>query len=329
MTVTETNFAGIFDDRLYTDLNARVAKYLMEDAQLNWVPVHQTPKLNAYQYKKPIYSASIGVKGAHHIGESAGQMETPKNHRLYDLEAVEGNIFYDINDMTMQTEYLAQEKMQELATWLDQAKQSYFKGVFMNGYSAAGAGQGARLNTGFIEQSTRITDMNGTDSLLDAAGDVYLALDKIVGSIPFRIRDGRQVIVGCDDYFRRQARKALFRGATNQMSEFDLFFKELAEANPTGTDPMVSKPLIVSDKLFLNLVAGTSKTEVDVVGTNSRLFAAVVDPEVIEAVYSFNGLVGEDRINTIRGVKQKWMMRLAGCIHQPEGVVYSERITWS
>jgi len=151
----------------------------------------------------------------------------------------------------------------------------------------------------------------------------------MVSSIPFRFRDGRQVIIGCDDLFRRMARKALFRGATNQISEFDLFFKELAEANPTGTANEVSKPLIVSDKLFLNLVAGTTKTEVDTVGTHSRLFSAVIDPDIIEAAYSFLGMVGEDRVNTIRGVKQKWLMRMAGCVHQPTAVCYSERITWA
>lgn len=329
MTITTTSNAGVFDARLYVDLNTRVAGYLMEDPQINWVPVHQTPKLNAYQYKKPIYGASIGVKGAHHIGVSQSMMTTPKSHKVYDLEAVEANLFYDINDMTMNVEYLAQEKAQELATWVDQCKQAYFKGVFLDGFAATGAGQGIRMNTGFIEQATLVEDLDGTNSALLAAGDVYKALDKMLGSIPFRIRDGRKVIFGCDDLFRRKARTALFRGATNQISEFDLFFKELAEANPQGTENIVGKPLIVSDKLFLNLVPGTTKTETDTVGTHSRLFAAVIDPEIIEAVYSFNGMVGEDRKNTIRGVEQKWMMRLAGCIHQAEGVVYSEQITWA
>ena len=326
--VTSTDFVGVFDDRLYTDLNGRVAKYLMEDPQLNWVPVHQTTKLNTYSYKKPIYGASIGVRGVHHVGEAEQMMETPKRYNVYDLEGVEGNIFYDMNDMTMQAEYLAQEKSQELAAWLNVCKQSYFKGVFAEGYSPAGDGLGARMNTGFVEQASLVENLNDSDSLLNAAGDVYKALDNTVGAIPYRMRDGRRVVVGCDDLFRRKARTALFRGSTNQLSEFDLFFKELGEANPTGTDPMVAKPLIVSDKLFLNTVAGATKTEVDTLGTHSRLFAAVVDPDVIEAVYSFNGLVGEDKVNTIRGVKQKWMQRLSGCVHQAEGVVYSERITW-
>lgn len=327
--MSTTSFVGVFDTRLYQDLNARAAGYMREDPQINWLPVHNTPKLNAYEYKKPLYSESIGVKGAHQIGLSQRMMETPKSYRVYDLEGVEADIYYDMNDMTMQAEYLAQEKTQEISVWADQVKQSFFKGVFTEGFTAAGAGQGKRLNNGIIEQATLVQDLDGTNSQLTAAGDVYKALDKIVGSIPFHYRDGRQVMVGCDDLFRRKARTALFRGATNQMSEFDLFFKELAESNPTGTDPMVKKPLIVSDKLFLNLVAGTTKTETDTVGTHSRLFAAVVDPEIIEAALSFYGLVGEKQEPTIRGVNQKWFARVCGCVHRVDAVVYSEQITWT
>src|SRR5690606_17193805 len=118
----------------------------------------------------------------------------------------------------------------------------------------------------------------------------------------FRYRDGMQVMFGCDDLFKSKARTVLFRGATNQLSEFDLFFKELAEENPQGTANEVRKPLIVSDKLFLNLVPGATKIETDTLGTHSRLFAAVIDPEIIEAAYSFNGMVGEKEEPTIRGV---------------------------
>lgn len=329
MTITSTTNAGIFDARLYTDMNQMAAKYIAEDPQINWVPAKQTTKLNAYQYKKPIFGASIGITGQHHMGLPTRRMDTPKNHNVYDLEAVDAWIGFDINEQTMDAEYLAQQKAQELWTFADQCKQAYFKGVFEKGFSATGAGQGFRLNTGFIEQAILVSNLDGTNSKLDAAGDIYLALDKIVNSIPFRIRDGRKVIIGCDDLFQRMARKALFRGATNQQSEFDMFFKELADTNPQGTDPKVQKPLIVSDKLFLNLVAGVTKTDADTIGTHSRLFAAVADPEILEAVYSFYGMMGEDVVPSIRGVQQHWVGREAGCVHQVLGVTYSDRITWA
>lgn len=329
MTITRTTNAGTFDARLYTDLNNMAAQYLMEDTDITWVPHKDTTKLLAPKYKKPILSASQGVVGGHTIGRANRTMYTPRNHTTYDLEDVEAWIDYDANDMALNAEYLAQEKAQELKTWVDQVKQSYFKGVFERGFDEDGKGLGFRLNDGIIEQATLVEDLNGGDSKLDAAGDVYLALDKIVNSIPFRIRQGRRVMVGCDDLFYRMAHKALFRGSTNQLSEFDLFFKELSERGPSGVDPRVQPPLLVSDKLFLNLVAGTTKTEVDTVGTHSRLFAAVLDPEVFEGVSSFYGMMGEDVIPSIRGVSQHWVARLAGAVHQTAGVTFSERITWA
>jgi hypothetical protein len=251
---------------------------------------------------------------------------------------VRGDIYYDVNDMQMEGVYLVQKKAQELATWQDQVKQAIFKGVRTavptaaaptpSMYDALGAGQGVVLNDGIIEQSTLVIDLDGANSALLAAGDVYKALSKIVNSIPFRYRDGRQVIIGCDDLFVSKARTALFRGATNQISELDLFLNE--QAGPMGQNgQMVAPKLIVSNKLFLNLVAGTVMTEADTTGTHSRLFAAVIDPEILEQAYSRVGMVGEDRFNTIQAVVQNWSARCSGCVHQPLAVVYSEQITWA
>ena len=199
----------------------------------------------------------------------------------------------------------------------------------MDGFDENGLGVGTRLNTGIIEQATLVENLNGTDSLLDAAGDVYLALSKMVNSIPFRYRDGKKVVVGCDDLFTFNARRALFRGATNQISEMDLFLQEFSNQMFIQSGQMVDPKLIVSDQLFLNKVAGTTKTETDTLGTHSRLFAAVVDQEIVEQAYSRVGIVGEDRYNSVQGVNQRWAARCSGCVHDANAVVYSEQITWA
>lgn len=328
MTITTTSNVGIFDESMYRALNKSAAKYFQEDPQLNWMPQAIITPIDAPQYKKPLFGASIGVKGAHSLGLPNLNMQTPKNHKIYDLEYVEGDIYYDVNDMLAEGQYLIQRKGQELSTWENQVKQSVFKGVFTEGFDADGKGQGKRLNDGIIEQATLVEDLDGTNSALVAAGDVYKALSKIVGSIPFRFRDGRQVVIGCDDLFVRKARSSLFRGATNQISELDLFLNE--QSGPLGQNGQLVLPkLIVSDKLFLNKVPGITKTETDTLGTHSRLFATVIDPEIMEQAYSRVGLVGEDRHNTIQSVVQKWAARVAGCVHQPSAVVYSEQITWA
>ena len=340
--VTTTSNVLTFDQSLYMALNQTAVKYFREDTDLNWVPQTIITPQDAPEYEKPIYGNSIGVTGQTQMGLNQQVMDTPKSHNLYKLQYVRGDIKYDINDMMMEGKYLIQRKAQELMTWKDQVKQAVFKGVRTGNptatgtttmYDADGIGQGATLTTGIIEQATRIENLNGTDSLLDAAGDVNLALTKILQSIPARYRAGRKVMIGCDDLFSFNARKVLFRGSTNQQSELDLFFSEHASELATPNlvqlpNAMVNPKPIVSDNLFLNQVAGVSKTEVDVKGTNSRLFAAVVDPQILEQAYSRMGMVGEDKVNTIQQVIQNWSARVKGCVHQPLAVVYSDQITW-
>lgn len=329
MAPTTTSNVGVFDISMYKALNKRVSGYFQEDAQLNWLPQSIQTPLHAPLYKKPIYGASSGVKGAHSLGEPDNRMITPQSTIDYNLEYVYSDIYYDVNDMLMEGQYLVQRKAQELATFENQVKQSVMKGVFSEGFSSAGVGQGKRLNTGIIEQATLVTDLNGGDSALDAAGDVYAALSKMVESIPFRFRDGKTVVIGCDDRFAFRARGTKFRGSTNQMSELDLFLQELSTDTFAQNGQKVAPKLIVSNQMFLNTVAGTSKTETDTLGTHSRLFATVVDPEVLEQAYSFVGMVGEDKVNTIQSVVQRWASRVSGCVHQPTAVVYSEQITFA
>jgi hypothetical protein len=147
-------------------------------------------------------------------------------------------------------------------------------------------------------------------------------------SIPFRYRNKNKIIVGCDDLFAFNARKALFRGSTNQKSELDLWFEEHSNEIWVLPGHQVEPKPIVSNDLFLNLVAGTTKTEADTIGTHSRLFMAAIHPDIIEQAYSFFGMMGEDVYNSIQGLNQRWAARCAGAVHRTEAVVYSERITW-
>lgn len=328
-----------FDQSLYMALNAQAAKYMREDPQINWIPQAVITPQDAPEYKKPIFSESIGVTGETKLGLNTQKMETGKSHYVYSLNYVRGNVWYDVNDMQMEGVYLVQRKAQEIAYWQDQVKQAIFKGVRTavptaasptpTMYDSDGLGKGAVLNTGIIEQATLVQDLDGTNSQLTAAGDIYLALSKMLGSIPFRFRDGRKVFIGCDDLFARTARKALFRGATNQESELDLWLKEHSDQVYVLPGQEAAPKPVVSDKLFLNLVAGTSKTEADTKGTHSRLFMAVIDPSIVEQAYSRYGMVGEDRYNSIQGVMQNWSARCSGCVHQPTAVVFSEQISWA
>jgi hypothetical protein len=325
--VTTTNNAGVFDKRYIQALNEIAAKCMEEDPQINWINQNVVTPAHAPLYKKPIYEESIGIKGSHKLSLATSAMSTPQTTKEYNLEYVEADIAYDINDMLTEGQYLIQRKSQELRKFQTSVKEAIFKGVFTEGF-VGDVGQGVRLNDGIIEQATLVQDLDGTNSQLTAAGDVYKALNKMLGSIPYRYRDGKQVFVGVDDLFVRNARRALYRGSTNQISEFDLFLNE-TQGDMAQQGNETRPRLIVSDKLFLNRRSGTTKTETDVVGTHSRIFMAIIDPEILEQVYSFYGIVGEETHGSIQSVDQKVAARCQGCVYRPEAVVYSEQITWA
>lgn len=328
MTGTNTSNVGSFDKSVYQALDKIAKKYFAEDPQLNWLPQAMQTPINAPTYKKPILGASIGVRGAVRLGESSDTMVTSQGTTEYDLMAQYGDISYDAQDIVMEGPYLAQRKAQELKTWETDVKQALFKGVFTGGFTAAGLGVGSRLNEGIVEQATLVEDINTVDSLMNAAGDINTSLNTMLAAIPFRYRDGRKVFVGMDDRFALQARRTLFRGATNQESELDLWFREHSDQVYIMPGQEVAPKPVISDLLFLNTVAGTTKTEVDTLGTHSRIFMAVIDPNIIEQVYSFKGLFGETEYPLSHTVVQRWNARMCGCVHDAEAVVYSEQITF-
>lgn len=321
-----TSNVGFFDKSLYEALNEKAKGYFIEDPQLEWIPTGSQSPAHAHTYKKPILEASKGTKGAHSLGLPDSKMQTLRSYREYALEYVYGDIWYDVNDMLVEGKYLPQRKQQELSTWENHVKQAIFKGVFEGGFTPAGAGIGRRLNNGIIEQATLVIDLDGANSALVAKGDIFKALDKIWSSIPFRLRDGNKVVIGCDDLFSRKARTALFRN--NDISELDIWFKEHSDAVYLLKGQQTNDKPMISDSLFLNTVVGTTKTELDVLGTHSRLFAAVVNPEVLEQAYSFRGMMGEDAVHSIGGLNQRWAAKCIGCVHEVEAVTYSEQITW-
>ena len=334
--MTDVSNVGFFDESLYTSLDEKAKMYFMEDAQLEWIPtLNQTP-LHADYYKKPNYGRSVGVTGTTKLGAPTGKMSTPKNTRNFKLEYVDAILSYDLNDLKEESKYLPQRKASELQAFEDAVKQAVFKGVYKGSpgegmFSAAGLGIGQLLTNGIIEQSTLVENINGTDSLLNAAGDVMKALDSMLAKIPFRLRDGRKVTFGIDDLFARRARNLLFRGGdSSNPSELDVWFREHSDEVYLlrGQEVANPKPMI-SDKLFLNQVAGTVMTEVDVKGTHSRIFAAVVDPDVLGQAYSFRGMVGEQANPLVQGIDQRYAAKVKGCVFETEAVCFSEQITWA
>ena len=343
---TLTENVNAFDVKLYQSMSSTAAKYSRESDTgmlISQIPVAKGIKFNVNQYKKPILEESQGVSG----GKPSllqEQMTTYKNHKVYDLKNTNAYLYWDQDDVMEQAEFLSQEQDEQLAEWARQANLGIMKGIYTKGFNTDSVGQGSKLNYGVLDQATMVLNLNGTDSALNAAGDVYLALTNFVKAIPYSMRSGKTVLLGATPGFYDYANAALFTNDSG-LTEWEQFYRIHAK----GVSPLkVSENIIWSDDLFMDLGAQVGNEaaastqydctdgsrnnaytqETDVKATSDRLFAMVVDSNNLERAYSRGfGLMGEAK-NYVGGITQTWTVKGAGCVHKPYAVLYSEKITW-
>jgi len=321
---TLTENVNVFDKKFYEALSSRAAKYGRENATgalIGRIPLAPGIGFNQNRYKKPIYEESEGVIGGK-PGLLQDAIQTVKDTKYYDMKNVSIHVYWDQDDMMEQGEFLAQQKMEQLDEWARQANMSVMKGVYTRGFSqpavaaTGSAGQGSKLNDGILANCDTVAGLNGSNSALVAAGDVYKALVKMVTTIPFRYASGKEIILGMTPHFYDMANSALFTNDSG-VTEWEQFFK----IHVDGQSPYkVSPQIIYSDDLF--------KTSTDITNTNDRLFCMIADPSIVERAYSRGfGMMGEQK-NHIGGITQTWTTKLEGCVHRPSAVLYSDQITW-
>jgi hypothetical protein len=312
--VTTTSGVNAFDKRYYQAVAEQAAKYHRENYNgiLNGIPMKKI-EWNKDEYKKPIFGESTGVYGGK-PSLDAEQMLTAKSHKVWRLKNVNGKLVYDEDDMMKLGEKLAQERQEQIAEWTRQANMSLFHGVYTKGYDGR-TPQGVALNDGFITNAQSVTNLNGTDSQLDASGDIYASLTKFVETIPYRYMENAQVNLLMDPLFFRKANSSTFTNdsGVTEWEQFIRFYRSDAS------------PYRIGNVYFSNDLVLDSG---DTVGTNSRLFGWVSSPNVVERVYSRGfQMMGEFK-NHIGGVTQTWTTKLEGCVHDNNGVIYSDKITY-
>jgi len=344
---TLTQNVNAFDVKLYQSLASMAGKYARESDTgrlIANIPKASGIKFNQDQYKKPLYEESTGIHGGK-PSLNKEMMTTSKDHKIYDMKNVTGYLHWDQDDTMEQGVYLAQQKQEQMEELARQANISIMKGVYKAGFDVDGLGSGSKLNYGLLDQATMVLNLNGTDSALNAAGDVYLALVNFLEAIPYQYRSGKKIVLGGSPSFYDMANAALFTNDSG-VTEWEQFFR----LHVKGASPMkVSEDIIWSNDLFLDTGASTGNQaaaatqydcadgsrnnaytqESDVLGTNDRLFAAILEPNILERAYSRGfGLMGEAK-NYIGGITQSWTIKEAGCVHRPLAVLYSESISWT
>jgi len=315
--VTTATDVSAFDQKLYMDLAASAKKYYAEMDLTSRIPTAQTAILDAKEYKKPIYDYTKGIKGYDEYSANPDMAITPKETNIYELASIQMGIFYGPDEMMLEGQFLAQSKAEKMREFARQMDLSIWKGVYPGGYNASGVGQGTQLVSGVLDQAGAVVSLDGTNSALIAAGDAFKALVKMVESIPFRYRAGREVTLGMTSHFYGMANSSLFT-FDNGATEWESFYDKYITKGVKGFK--VSPNIIISDDAFLD--------STDTLNTNDRLFTMIAEPDLIERAYSRGiSLMGE--VPTLMGgINQGWGTRLRGCVHDTNAVKYSEQISW-
>ena len=318
MTITTTTNPTMFDQKFYQAMSMRANTHYREIGRSIAIPAAVIEPLDADEYKKPIFAQSTGVYGEQDYGVDGDIMVTPKSHKLHYLAAVRSNIYWDVNDQKREASFLLQKKDDQLKEWARVADLSVWNGVYSKGFSSVGAGQGVKMNDGILTNATAVTNLDGVNSALLAQGDVYKALTKIVETIPFRYRQNFPIKLAMTSNFISNANRALFTFSDGS-TEWEKFYDKFITKGINGFK--VDPDIIVSDEIFGNLG--------DTLATDSRVLAFIPDNRVCERAYSRGfGMLGS-KYNEIQGVTEAWATKLGGCVHDANGVLLTEKITWA
>jgi len=316
MAITTNTGLTSFDQQFYQSMAEVAATYFRESAKSAFLPVAFAKKLDSDEYKKPMMGNSTGVYGESEYGTKGRKMETPKSTKIHSLAVVRCNIYYGPNELKQEGSFVVQTKTDKLQAWMKAADLSIWNGVYFEGYNETGAGQGPLLADGILTNAGTVINLDGIDSTLAAAGDVYKALTKMIHSIPFRYRENFEIKLMCTSSFIEKANGPTFT-YDNGMTEFEKFYDKYVVKGVKG---FKVSDIEASDDIFGNLG--------DALNTNDRLLAIVSNPAVVERAYS-RGIsqLGQDQ-DVISGVEEAWATKLGGCVHDANAVLLSEQISW-
>ena len=318
MAITTSTGLTSFDQKFYQSMASTAAVYYRESAKSAVIPVAYADKLDADEYKKPIFGASTGVYGESEYGVEGRKMETPKSTKTHGLAVVRCNIYYGPNELKQEGSFVLQSKQDKLKEWMRQADLSIWNGVYTDGYNALGTGQGSLLADGVLTNAGTVVNLDQAEasSAIDAAGDFYAALTKMIHSIPFRLREKFEIHLGMTSHFYILGNGPTFTNASG-VTEFEKFYEKYVMKGVPGFK--VSPNIVISDEIFGNLG--------DTLNTHDRLFAFVANPDVVERAYSRGISQLGQKQDVISGVEEAWATKLGGCVNDANGFLLSEQLT--
>lgn len=316
---TETN-VGFYDPSFYREIGRGILMQLREDPAINWIPAlniggNENPSL-IQEFKKVFFNDESRTKGAFKLGRPDVKAIGSQSTKTWNMGWVYRDVHYSEQEMYNQAQRasITQEFISD-AGW--EVNLSVYHGIRSDGYDRDGVGHGQKLVDGILDQATRVEELDGTDSALTAQGDYMKALNKLYLTLPQPYR-GKPLVLIMDSTADTNATDPTFSSSYQYMSELDAWLQR---------HPNVTK--VVNDVVALNKNPKTNFPNVDTAGTHSRFILAPASAEVLQWVYNFNGIVGEERTQLPEGVTIRYGAHFTVAVYRPEAVLYTEQITWA
>ena len=313
----------VLEDRQYREVSKRAAKYYLESAKMVDLPLKQTDIPNVKQYRwtrltEPRIAAEDEVANVATGGQIAEE---------WDEEGDLGDVQHGFNDYTLGSIQMTLKVMNSNintfvgSNLLADKREALIKkfaldvdtGLIKGIYDRTGK---VLIASGYQTQATSVANLNGTDSNLITKGDIWEAINKMIDTIPFAMREeGPPMIMLWSENIAKtvQGPKRIYQDKI----EWDFIKSELMGENAQEARKIGS--VRVTNKL---LVSGT-----DTKGTHDRIALYVPDGRFIgKAVSRSFSLLGEKQ--GLISLKQAWGWTGRCIIDNALAGMFSEQIVW-
>ena len=314
-----------FEQRQYMAISLKAAKFYLEKAAMMALPLKKTPVPHVKKFRwtrltKPYIAAEDTVANVATGGLEAE--EFPEAGPLADIQ--HGYTDYDLASINMMLKVKNSNIPQFVGANLIADKREAIiekfaldvdEGLIRGIYDRTGR---VKIVSGYQDQATTVSNLNGVDSNLETKGDIWKALNLMIDTIPLGMRQsGPPMELVMSEHIYKEASDP--NRVYLQEIEWDYIMKYLMGKRSLKSRK-INPDVKISNKL---LVAGT-----DTIVTNDRMALYVPDPRWIGRVVSR----GFSKLGETRGmlsVTQQWGWTGRCIIDNALAGMFTEPIVWT
>jgi hypothetical protein len=197
-----TTWNEALEPRQYMAISLKAAKYYLEKAAMQDLPLRKTPTPHVKKYRwtrlsKPYIAAEDTLANVATGGREAEQWDEDPD--IADMQY--GFNDYDLGSIQMALEVkksnipqfqgpnlLADKREAQIEKFALDVDTGLIKGI----YDRTGK---VKVASGFQDQATSITNLNAVDSNLEVKGDIWKAFNKMIDAIPLGMRQASEPMI--------------------------------------------------------------------------------------------------------------------------------------